>query len=69
MTLVIPNASKTFPLYLFAEIAEMCFHAFIFSFVYVIIAMLFTFCFNLKSKAIIKSNLVHFYWRNWNPPK
>lgn len=67
MTLVKPNSSKTFPFYLLAEIAEMFSHAFIFSFVYVIIIMLFTYYFNLKSKNIKKTNLVHFYCWNWNP--
>lgn len=69
MTLVKPNTSKTFPFYLLAEIAEMFFHTFIFSFIYVIIDMFFTYCCNLKSNAIKKPNLVHFYWWNWNPPK
>lgn len=69
MTLVRPNTSKTFPFYLLAENAEMFFHTFTVSFVYVIIIMLFTYYFNLNSKAIKKPNLVHFYWWNWNLPK
>lgn len=69
MTLVKPNASKTFPFYLLAETAEMFFHIFIFSFVCVIIVMLFAYYFNLKSKGIKKPNVVHLYWWNWIPLK
>lgn len=55
MTLVRPNMSKTFPFYLLAENAEMFLHTFTVSFVCVIIIMLFTYYFNLKSKAIKKN--------------
>lgn len=41
--------------YLLAEIAAMFFHTFIFSFIYAISVMLFTYYFNLKSKAIKKT--------------
>lgn len=45
--------AKLFLFYLLAEIVKMFFHTFI-SFVCVIIAMLFTYCFNLKNSAIKK---------------